>query len=265
MLTPCCQHDVSRIDLSNQRSVQLRKGERLFEIIEILRRTKGPISSEWIGAQLGVTKRTIYRDIAALMAQGVPIEGEAGMGYILEPGFHMPPLMLTSDEIEAAILGAQWVQTRGEPELALAAEKLLTKIKTVAPQQYDTSFVEPVVSVAPREQANEVLGAVEIRHAIRRRMKLHITYQGNDQKRTERRIWPILLGYRDHGRIIAAWCELREGFRYFRTDRIIDGEVLTEKIPRRMDLLKADWRKAMDEERKRFERASAEKGAGETP
>lgn len=231
----------------------MRKGERLFEIIEILRRSKAPISSDDIGAQLGVTKRTIYRDMAALMAQGVPIQGEAGMGYILEPGFHMPPLMLILDEIEAAILGAQWVQTRGEPELALAAEKLLTKIKTVAPQGYDTSFVEPVVSVAPMEQVEEVLRSAEIRHAIRQRLKLHITYESNDQKRTTRTIWPILLGYRDAGRIIAAWCELREGYRYFRTDRIINGEVLNDKIPRRMDLLKTDWRKAMDEERKRYE------------
>ncbi len=231
----------------------MRKGERLFEIIEILRRSEFPISSEEIGAQLGVTKRTIYRDMAALMAQGVPIQGEAGMGYILEPGFHMPPLMLTLDEIEAAILGAQWVQTRGESELALAAEKLLIKIKTVAPQGFDTSFVEPVVSVAPVEQVEEALRSAEIRHAIRQRLKLHITYEGNDQKRTTRTIWPILLGYRDAGRIIAAWCELRGGYRYFRTDRIIKGEVLNEKIPRRMDLLKADWRKAMDEERKRYE------------
>lgn len=230
----------------------MRKGERLFEIIEILRRSKAPISSEDIGAQLGVTKRTIYRDMAALMAQGVPIQGEAGMGYILEPGFHMPPLMLTLDEIEAAILGAQWVQTRGEPELALAAEKLLSKIKTVAPQGFDTSFVEPVVSVAPMEQVEEALRSAEIRHAIRQRLKLQITYEGHDQKQTTRTIWPILLGYRDAGRIIAAWCELREGYRYFRTDRIIKGEVLSDKIPRRMDLLKADWRKAMDEERKRY-------------
>ncbi|MEL6205162.1 MAG: HTH domain-containing protein, partial [Pseudomonadota bacterium] len=81
----------------------MRRGDRLFEIIEILRRAKGPISGQSIGAELGVTKRTIYRDIAALMAQGVPIQGEAGVGYVLDAGFHMPPLMLTSDEIEAAL------------------------------------------------------------------------------------------------------------------------------------------------------------------
>lgn len=234
----------------------MRRGDRLFEIIEILRRAKGPISGQSIGHELGVTKRTVYRDVAALMAQGVPIHGEAGVGYILEAGFHMPPLMLTSDEIEAAILGAQWVQTRGEPELALAAGKLLSKIETVAPSGFETLFVEPAISVAPMDQPPEVLGAAEIRRAIQRRVKIALTYRGSNGALTERVIWPIFLGYRDHGRIVAAWCELRRSFRYFRTERITDGGILTDKIPRRMDLLKAEWRTAMDEERRRFNTAS---------
>lgn len=233
----------------------MRRGDRLFEIIEILRRARGPISGQSIGNELGVTKRTVYRDIAALMGQGVPIEGEAGVGYILEAGFHMPPLMLTSDEIEAAILGAQWVRTRGEPELALAAKKLLSKIEAVAPKRFETSFVEPAVSVAPVEQPSEVLGAADIRLAIRRRAKITITYCDSQDVLTERVIWPILLGYRDSGRIVAAWCELRQGFRYFRTERIVVGEVLTEKTPRRIDHLKAEWRAAMDEERRRYNEA----------
>lgn len=230
----------------------MRRGDRLFEIIEILRRARAPTSGQSIGNELGVTKRTVYRDIAALMAQGVPIEGEAGVGYILEAGFHMPPLMLTSDEIEAAILGAQWVRTRGEPELALAAKKLLTKIEAVVPRRFETSFVEPAVSVAPVEQLSEVLGAADIRLAIRQGVKLFITYRDSRNVLTDRVIWPILLGYRDNGRIVAAWCELRQGFRYFRTERIVEGEVLTEKTPRRMDHLKADWRAAMDEERRHY-------------
>ena len=234
----------------------MRRGDRLFEIIEILRRAKGPISGQSIGEELGVTKRTIYRDIAALMAQGVPIEGEAGVGYVLEAGFHMPPLMLTSDEIEAAILGAQWVRTRGEPELALAAEKLLTKIETVSPSRFQTSFVEPTTSVAPVAPNEEVLSAARIRHAIRGRQKILVTYRNGAGAVTERVIWPIFLGYRDAGRIIAGWCELRGGFRYFRTERIVAGDVLSEKIPRRMDLLRAEWSAAMAEERQRYEGAA---------
>ncbi|MEM9582119.1 MAG: YafY family protein [Pseudomonadota bacterium] len=234
----------------------MRRGDRLFEIIEILRRARGPISGQSIGEELGVTKRTTYRDIAALMAQGVPIEGEAGVGYILEAGFHMPPLMLTSDEIEAAILGAQWVRTRGEPELALAAEKLLTKIETVSPSRFQTSFVEPATSVAPVEAQLEPLSAAHVRRAIRARLKIAVTYRDSSDVETERILWPILLGYRDKGRIIAAWCELRLGFRYFRTERIISGEVLDTKIPRRMDLLRAEWADAMAKERQRYEAES---------
>lgn len=230
----------------------MRRGDRLFEIIEILRRARGPISGQSIGEELGVTKRTIYRDIAALMAQGVPIEGEAGVGYILQAGFHMPPLMLTSDEIEAAILGAQWVRTRGEPEMAIAADKLLTKIETVSPSRFQTSFVEPATSVAPVDAQPEVLSAARIRQAIRARLKIAVTYRDGLGAETERILWPILLGYRDAGRIIAAWCELRQGFRYFRTERIVSGEVLSTKIPRRMDLLRAEWTAAMAVERQRY-------------
>ena len=231
----------------------MRRGDRLFEIIEILRRTKAPISAQSIGTELGVTKRTVYRDVAALMAQGVPINGEAGVGYILEPGFHMPPLMLTPDEIEAVTLGIMWVKTRGEPELALAADKLITKLETVAPDKYRTSFLEPTVSVSPVDLPEEELGAASIRMAIRRRRKIALEYSDNAGKKTKRVIWPILLGYRDTSRIIAAWCELREGFRYFRTERIAAAEVLDVPIPRRMDLLRAEWRNAMETERRRYE------------
>ncbi|MGZ2257691.1 helix-turn-helix transcriptional regulator [Roseobacter sp. A03A-229] len=230
----------------------MRRGDRLFEIIEILRRARGPLSAQVIGTELGVTKRTVYRDVAALMAQGVPIQGEAGVGYILEAGFHMPPLMLSSDEIEAAVLGAQWVQSRGEPELALAAEKLIAKIEAVAPAEFQTAFVDPAVSVAPVRPPVEPLGAADVRRAIRHRRKIWLVYRDTREAETERVIWPILLGYRDSGRIVAAWCELRQGFRYFRTERILRADILDAKIPRRMDLLKAEWRAAMEIERRRF-------------
>ena len=231
----------------------MRRGDRLFETIEILRRAKAPISAQTIGMELGVTKRTVYRDVAALIGQGVPINGEAGVGYILEPGFHMPPLMLTPDEIEAVTLGIMWVKTRGEPELALAAEKLITKLETVAPDKYRTSFLEPTVSVSRVDLPEEKLGAASIRMAIRRRRKIALVYSDNAGRKTKRVIWPILLGYRDTSRIIAAWCELREGFRYFRTERIAEAEVLDAPIPRRMDLLRTEWRNAMETERRRYE------------
>ncbi|GGX41245.1 DNA-binding protein [Tateyamaria omphalii] len=237
----------------------MRRGDRLFEIIEILRRARSPISAETIGAELEVTKRTVYRDISALMAQRVPIRGEAGVGYVLEQGYHMPPLMLTSDEIEAAVLGAQWVQTRGEPDLVTAATSLIAKIAAVTPDTSQHFFVEPNTSVAPVAPSAEVFSASEIRCAIRERLKIALTYADGTGATTDRVIWPILVGYRDAGRIIAAWCELRQAFRYFRSDRIATAKVLTERIPRRMDILRREWRAAMDVERARFNTLSGKK------
>lgn len=234
----------------------MRRGDRLFELIEILRRARGPISAEAIANELEVHKRTVYRDIAALMAQRVPIRGEAGVGYVLEAGFHMPPLMLTPDEIEAAILGAQWVQTRGEPELAQAAAKLIAKIETISPADLHTFFADPATSVSPVETTKETLSSSKIRSTIRQRKKIRITYRDDKGNTSDRTIWPILLGYRDTGRILAAWCELREDFRYFRTERIMSAHVLNDKVPRRLDHLRAEWRSAMERERRRLAASS---------
>ncbi|WP_298985217.1 YafY family protein [uncultured Roseibium sp.] len=230
----------------------MRRGDRLFELIEVLRRSRHPISAEAIGEPLEVSKRTVYRDIAALMAQNVPIRGEAGIGYVLEPGFHMPPLMLTPDEIEAAVLGAQWVATRGEPELANAAVNLISKLEAIAPSGSETFFDMPSTNVAPVEPPQEGLDSSRIRVAIRNRNKIWISYRDDKGTASERTIWPLFLGYRDAGRIIAAWCELRSAFRYFRTERISAANVLQDKIPQRMDLLKADWQKAMASEREKY-------------
>lgn len=113
----------------------MRKAERLFEIVQLLRLARKPISAQYVASELGSSKRSVYRDIAALKAQDVPIRGEAGVGYVLGKGFDMPPLMLTSDELDAAVLGASWVANRGEPDLAKAALNLLSKIEVVVPER----------------------------------------------------------------------------------------------------------------------------------
>ncbi|MEP1573194.1 helix-turn-helix transcriptional regulator [Roseibium album] len=230
----------------------MRRGDRLFELIEILRRARQPISASAIASELEVCKRTVYRDVAALIAQRVPIRGEAGVGYVLEAGFHMPPLMLTQDEIEAAVLGAQWVRTRGEPDMQRAAESLVAKIEAIAPGDLHSFFARPATGVAPVDPPEEILCSSEIRAAIRRQKKIRLEYGDDRGEITDRIIWPLLLGYRDQGRIIAAWCELREGFRYFRTERIKRAKILEESVPRRLDLLRAEWHVAMAEERQNF-------------
>lgn len=230
----------------------MRRGDRLFEVIEILRRARRPVPASAIAAELEVCKRTVYRDVAALMAQRVPIRGEAGVGYVLEAGFHMPPLMLTADEIEAAVLGAQWVQTRGEPDMRRAAASLVAKIEAIAPEDLHSFFAQPVTGVAPVDTPQEVLSSADIRAAIRRQKKIRLKYRDDRGSMTERTVWPVLLGYRDQGRILAAWCELRSGFRYFRTERITYAQILEDRVPKRLSQLRADWDRAMAAERERF-------------
>src|SRR6202012_221907 len=130
ILATCCQHGVSIECPSSEKdkSSSMRRADRLFQIIQVLRRTRKPLTADAIAAELETSKRTIYRDIATLMEQRVPIRGEAGMGYILEKGFDLPPLMLTPEEIEAAVLGAQWVASHADEALARAAADLIAKI-----------------------------------------------------------------------------------------------------------------------------------------
>lgn len=238
----------------------MRKAERLFEIVQLLRLARGPISAQQIANELESSKRSVYRDIAALMAQGVPIRGEAGVGYVLEKGFDMPPLMLTSDELDAAVLGAHWVASRGEPDLAKAALNLLAKIEVVVPERLRAHVLEPATSVAPIPSSPEAVNSSLLRNAIRVHRKMTLEYRGNSGEITQRVIWPILLGYRDAGRILAAWCELRGGFRYFRTDRMISADILEQRIPEGAPALQARWRATMDKERANFEKMQQDNG-----
>lgn len=231
----------------------MRRADRLFEIIQILRRVRRPVSAQAIADELEVSKRSVYRDIATLTAQRVPIRGEAGVGYVLEEGFDMPPLMLTAEEIDAAVLGALWVSTRAEPELARAAENLIAKIEAITPGPLRRHIAAAAMSVRPVSPASEdKVDAAMLRQAIREGRKVSLGYRDGDGKESKRVVWPVLLGYRDEGRILAAWCELRQGFRYFRTDRMTFAEVLDQRYPESRGSLKDRWRKAMDAERESY-------------
>ena len=231
----------------------MRRADRLFEIIQILRRVRRPVSAQAIADELEVSKRSVYRDIATLTAQRVPIRGEAGVGYVLEEGFDMPPLMLTAEEIDAAVLGALWVSTRAEPELARAAENLIAKIEAITPGPLRRHIAAAAMSVRPVGPASEdKVDAAMLRQAILEGRKVSLGYRDGDGRESKRVVWPVLLGYRDEGRILAAWCELRQGFRYFRTDRMTFAEALDQRYPESRGSLKDRWRKAMDAERESY-------------
>jgi predicted DNA-binding transcriptional regulator YafY len=231
----------------------VRKADRLFQIIQILRRARRPITADAMAQELETSKRSVYRDIATLMAQRVPIRGEAGMGYVLEAGFDLPPLMLTPEEIEAAVLGAQWVSARGDPALVKAAQDLVAKIAAAVPERLRPLVLDP----AARTRTDalpippDAIDMVAVRRAIHGGHKVALGYRDEKGAATMRKIWPIAVGYLETVRMVIAWCELRRDFRHFRTDRVTAAEFLDERYPERPSALRAKWRAAMRDRERR--------------
>jgi len=230
----------------------MRRADRLFQIIQILRRARTPATADAIADELETSKRTVYRDIAALIGQRVPIRGEAGVGYVLEQGFDLPPLMLTPDEIEAAVLGAKWVAGHADPALGKAAEDLMAKILAAVPDRLRPYILEPSGGTpAALQIPQDGLDASELRAWIHAGRKIAIRYADEQGRETERTIWPVAIGYLQSVRMMAGWCELRRDFRHFRLDRVLHAQFLQERYPERPKVLKARWHKAMETEHRR--------------
>jgi predicted DNA-binding transcriptional regulator YafY len=231
-----------------QQEKEMRRTERLFQIIQILRANRSPVTGRSLADELEISLRTLYRDMAELIAQRVPITGEAGTGYVLDDGYDMPPLMLTADELEAAALGAAWVVTQADPSLARAARDLVTKLSDAIPQE-----LRPIVldassrSIFPQSKIQEQFDGAALRRAIRDRSRLQLAYKDQNDKLTTRVIWPLLIAYLDRVRFIVAWCETRQDYRHFRTDRVRELEVLDGKYPGRRAALVKGWETAMAE------------------
>jgi predicted DNA-binding transcriptional regulator YafY len=228
----------------------MRRADRLFQIIQILRRSSRPVTADSIAAELETSKRSVYRDIAALIGQRVPIRGEAGVGYVLERGFDLPPLMLTADELEAAVLGAQWVEGHGDPGLARAAQDLIAKIAAAVPAHLRPLLLDASTRAVsgwnniPPDRLDTGLARAWIRSG----RKMAIAYIDAEERATERVVWPIAIGYLNSARLLIGWCELRRDFRHFRLDRVADAKFLDEKFPERPAVLRAKWLKTMERE-----------------
>jgi predicted DNA-binding transcriptional regulator YafY len=221
----------------------MSRSERLLDLLQLLRRHRQPLSGAVIAADMGISLRTLYRDIATLQSQGASIDGAPGLGYVLKPGFTLPPLMFSADEVEALALGSRWVVQRGDSRLAAAARDALAKIAAVLPAGLRHELDTSALIVAPGEPIAAVDAEVAaIREAIRREHKLDIRYRDGAGLDSSRAIWPFALGFFDRARVVVAWCELRESIRHFRTDRIIDMASRGERYPRRRQALLKDWR-----------------------
>ena len=220
----------------------MSRSERLLALLQALRRRRRPVSGRVLADELGVSLRTLYRDIASLQGQGAEIEGEAGLGYILKPGFWLPPLMLSGEEIEALVLGARWVGAKTDEKLALAARDAIAKISAVLPPRLREE-VEAATLIVPGEaRAAAALDLAPIRAAIRSELKLAVEYHDAQGAKTARTIWPFGVGYFDNARVVMAWCELRQGFRHFRADRIASCRTLEARYPLGRRRLLKDWR-----------------------
>lgn len=211
--------------------------------MQCLRRHRCPVSGATLAVELGVSLRTLYRDIASLQAQGARIDGEAGVGYVLRPGFMLPPLMFSEDEIEALVLGSRWVAARAGARLGEAARNAIAKIGAVLPADLRHELDASALLVGPGEPI--AVGDQElarIRQAIRNERKLEIRYRDLQGSESTRTIWPFALGFFDRVRVVVGWCELRQAIRHFRTDQIIRLSVLDTRYPRRRQALLKDWR-----------------------
>lgn len=223
----------------------MSRTQRLFDLIQILRKHRYPISGKQLAEELHVSLRTVYRDIVTLQGQGASIEGESGLGYILRPGFMLPPLMFSEEEIEALVLGSRWVARRTDKKLRLAATNVLAKIGAVLPEdlrqqlEFSGLLIGPVKNPIENDDEQEAL----IRLAIRKGYKLQMTYIDVKGDESQRIIWPLALGFFEEVHVIIAWCELRDNFRHFRTDRIVNLVSLEIRYPQSRQILLKKWRK----------------------
>ncbi|WP_371348065.1 helix-turn-helix transcriptional regulator [Ancylobacter sp. IITR112] len=221
----------------------MSRSERLFDLLQVLRRHRRPVSGRVLADEIGVSLRTLYRDIAALQAQGATIEGEAGIGYVLRPGFLLPPMMFPAEEIEALVLGSRWVAERGDRRLAEAALSALARIGAVLPAELRAEMDAAALFVAPGAPIPvDTIDAAVLRKAIRTERKLALAYQDAGGAASERVIWPFALAFFDQVRLLIGWCELRGDFRSFRTDRIARAELMEARYPSRRAELIRQWK-----------------------
>ncbi|MFC5474762.1 helix-turn-helix transcriptional regulator [Paraherbaspirillum soli] len=222
----------------------MSRSERLLELLQSLRRYRLPVSGRQLAQELGVSIRTLYRDIASLQAQGAMIEGEPGVGYVLRPGFMLPPLMFSDDEIEALVLGSRWVSKRADKRLASAASNALAKIAAVLPEDLRNDMETNALFVGPHDTTTlENIDLGLVRKAIRTEHKMTITYADQEGAESCRTIWPFAIGFFESTRILVSWCELRGDFRHFRTDRISSLAWLDLRYPRSKQALLKEWQK----------------------
>ena len=221
----------------------MARAERLLDLLQLLRRHRYPVTAAALAAELGISVRTVYRDIASLQLQGADIAGEPGLGYQLRPGFLLPPLMFAEEELEALVLGMRWVAKRVDARLADAAGNALAKVAAVLPAELRSQLEDAALLVGPAQTEPAAVDMARLRDAIRQQRKLVLRYRDAKGEESRRVVWPFALGFFERVQVLAAWCELRQDFRHFRCDKMISCDSPGERYPRRRQALLREWRK----------------------
>ncbi len=219
------------------------RADRLLRLVQILRRYRQPVSAQALADELEVSVRSVYRDVQTLRGEGASIEGEPGIGYVLRPGFLLPPLMFTDEELEALVLGLRFTVELADVGLGRAASDVVAKLRAVLPKDLRTVVDEIALLAGPAPSLPpETIELAEVRRAIREQHKARITYQDERGARSERVVWPLGLGFFQRARVLVAWCEARADFRSFRSDRIEHWQTLGAHLPKSRTALLRQWR-----------------------
>ncbi|CAH6953776.1 Transcriptional regulator [Vibrio chagasii] len=220
----------------------MSRSQRLFDLLQLLRCHKYPVPADHLAQELNVSTRTIYRDIATLQAQGAEIDGEAGVGYLLKPTFTLPPMMFTSEELEALRLGAEWVAKQANGEFSESARNAIAKISAVLPSDHQAKRIEDIIRVASIIGVEDLgFELSEIKLAIKQQNKAQIQYTDAKAKVSSRVVWPMLIGVFENCYVLVAWCETRSAYRNFRLDRINELTILEEKYSKSRNSLLKEW------------------------
>jgi predicted DNA-binding transcriptional regulator YafY len=221
----------------------MSRADRLLRLVQLLRRQRMPVSAAVLAQELEVSVRSIYRDVETLRAQGAAIEGEAGVGYVLKPGFLLPPLMFSDEELEAITLGLRLAVEHADPALERAAVDVAAKLRAVLPKDLQTLVSGTGLLAGPaRGRPREAIDLGEVRRALRLERKARIEYTDLRGVASVRVIWPVALGFFERARVIVAWCETREDYRSFRADRVARWTTLAGGFPKSRAALLRAWR-----------------------
>ena len=220
----------------------MSRTSRLFEMLGMLRTRRTPVTALELAQELGVSERSVYRDIETLRLLGAPLDGQAGVGFLLRDGFFLPNFAFSAEEVEALILGLTWVQQRADPALSQSSDSALAKILSSRTDRLHDEHAPALVSAASISQRSDPAQVGMLRDAIRRLRKVAIAYEDAGGAMSERVVWPITIVYFDDVRVLAAWCEAKSAFRPFRVDRVRSASILDDRYPERRSLLMRRWR-----------------------